>query len=106
MLKSTLKFVMLFSAFLGLIFVIGCGDSAEKKEMSENLKLYSNAVNEYEAADNTHRAQLKEKVESYKHKCSDMISELELNNKVTQQVINELEKEYKEITKKYASLSS
>ena len=59
--KSTLIFVMLFSALLGLIFVIGCGGSAAKKEMSEILKLYSNAVSEYEAADGTQRTQLKEK---------------------------------------------
>ena len=61
--KSLLNLVILFSAFLGLMFVIGCGESAEKKEISENLKLYSNAVQEYEAADKTHRAELKEKIE-------------------------------------------
>ena len=104
--KSTLNFVMLFSALFGLIFVIGCGSSAEKQKMSDILKLYSNAVSEYEAADDTQRAQLKEKIDSYKLKCSAMISELELNNKATPQVMNELEREYKDITKKYASLNS
>ena len=104
--KSTLNFVMLFSALLGLIFVIGCGGSAEKQKMSDILKLYSNAVSEYEAADGTQRAQLKEKIDSYKLKCSAKMSELELNAKVTPQVMNELEREYKEITKKYASLTS
>ena len=104
--KSTLNFVMLFSALLGLIFVIGCGGSAEKQETSEILKIYSNAVSEYEAADDTKRAQLKEKIDSYKLKCSAMISELELSDKVTPQVMNELEREYKEITKKYESLNS
>ena len=104
--KSTLNFVMLFSALLGLIFVIGCAGSAEKQEMSDMLKLYSKAVSDYEAADDAHRAELKEKIESYRLKCSNMISELELNNKATPQVVKELEKEYKEITKKYASLTS
>jgi len=104
--KSTLNFVMLFSALLGLIFVIGCGGSAEKQKMSDILKLYRNAVSEYEAADGTQRAQLKEKIDSYKLKCSATISELELNNKATPQVMNELEREYKDITKKYASLNS
>ncbi|MGB9437513.1 MAG: hypothetical protein WCB15_06195 [Desulfobacterales bacterium] len=104
--KSTLNFVMLFSALFGLIFVIGCGSSAEKQKMSDILKLYRNAVSEYEAADGTQRAQLKEKIDSYKLKCSAMISELELNNKATPQVMNELEREYKDITKKYASLNS
>jgi len=104
--KSTLNFVMLFSALLGLIFVIGCGGSAEKQKMSDILKLYSNAVSEYEAAPDTQRAQLKEKIDSYKLECSAMISDLELNAKVTPQVMTELEREYKDITKKYASLNS
>ena len=104
--KLTLNFVTLFFAVLGLIFVIGCAGSAEKQEMSEFLKLYNNAVTEYEAADDTQRAQLKEKIDSYKLKCSDMMSELELNDKLTPQVMNKLEREYKEITKKYASLKS
>ena len=104
--KSTLNFVMLFAALLGLIFVIGCGGSAEKQEMSDLLKLYSDAVSEYEAGDDTKRAELEEKIESYRLKCTNMISELELNNKATPQVIKELEKEYKEITKKYESLNS
>lgn len=104
--KSTLNFVMLLSALLGLIFVIGCAGSAEKQEMSDMLKLYSNAVSEYEAADETHRAELKEKIDSYKLKCSAMLSELELKDKFTPQVMNEIEREYKEITKKYASLTS
>jgi hypothetical protein len=99
-----LKFAILFSALLGLIFVIGCGGSAEKQEMSKILKLYSDAVSEYEAADDTKRAQLKEKIESYRLKFSTAISELELNNKATPQVIKTLEREYKEITKKYETL--
>ena len=102
--KSTLNFVMLFSALLGLIFVIGCGDSALKQEMSEFLKLYSDAVNEYEAADDTKRAQMKEKIDSFRLKWMARIGEL--NDKVTPQVMNELEREFKEITKKYASLNS
>ena len=104
--KSTLNFVMLFCALLGLIFVIGCAGSAEKQEMSEMLKLYSKAVGDYESADAAHRTQLEEKIDSYKLKCSNMISDMELNNKATPQVIKELEKEYKEITKKYESLHS
>jgi hypothetical protein len=74
--------------------------------MSDMLKLYSNAVSEYEAADETHRAELKEKIDSNKLKCSAMLSELELKDKFTPQVMNEIEREYKEITKKYASLTS
>jgi len=104
--KSTLNFVILFSALLGLIFVIGCAGSSEKQELSNFLRLYSDTVNEYEAADDIKRAQLKEKIDSYKLKCSTKMSEMELNANVTPQVINKLEREYKKITKKYTSLIS
>jgi len=104
--KSTLNFVILFSALLGLIFVIGCAGSSEKQELSNFLRLYSDTVNEYEAADDTKRAQLKEKIDSYKLKCSTMMSEMELNANATPQVMKELEKEYKEISNKYTSLIS
>ena len=104
--KSTLNLVMLFSVLFGLIFFIGCSGSAEKQEISKILKLYGDAVHDYEAAEDTKKAQLKEKIDSYKLKCSAMINELELNDSATPQVIKKLEKEYKEITQKYTSLSS
>ncbi len=103
-LKSTLTFVTMFSAVLGLVFVMGCGGSAEKQEMSELLKLYGEAVNEYETADDTKKAELKEKIDGYRHTWSSKIGQL--NDKVTPQVVNELDKEYKEISKKYAALNS
>ena len=102
--RSTLIFVMLFSALIGLIFVIGCGGSAEKQQMSDFLQLYSDAVSEFEAADDTKRAELKEKIDSYRLKGLAMIGEL--NDKVTPQVMQELEDQFKAITKKYTSLNS
>ena len=103
-LKSTLTFVVVFSAILGLVFVMGCGGSAEKQEMSQLLKLYNDAVNEYETADDTKKAELKEKIDGYRHEWSSKIGQL--NDKVTPQVVNKLDKEYKEISKKYAALNS
>ncbi len=103
-LKSTLTFVTMLSAVLGLVFVLGCGGSAEKQEMSELLKLYGEAVNEYETADDTKKAELKEKINGYRNTWSSKIGQL--NDKVTPQVVNELDKEYKEISKKYAALNS
>ncbi len=99
-----LNLVMLFCALLGLIFVIGCGGSKEKQEMSELLKLYSDAVSEYEAADDTKRAQMKEKIDGFRLKWSAMI--VKLNDKVTPQVMNEMESEYNKIAKKYSFLNS
>ena len=104
--KSILNVVMMLAVLLGLMIVIGCGGSAEKQEMSDLLKLYGDAVNEYQAADENKRAELKEKIESYRLKCSNMISDMELNNNATPQMIKELEQKYKEISKKYTSLSS
>ena len=95
--KSTGNFVMLLSALLGLIFVIGCAGSAEKQEMSKLLKLYGDAVIEYEAAADTKRTQLKEKIDSYRLKWSARIGEL--NDTFTPQVMDKLEREFKEITK-------
>jgi hypothetical protein len=104
--KLTLNLVTLLSALFGLIFIIGCAESAEKQEISKFLKLYSEAVDEYERADSTQRAQLKEKIDLYQHKFSSKMSELELDNNMTPQVVNELEREYHEITKKYELLNS
>ena len=102
--KSTLSFVMLFSVLFGLMVIIGCGDSAVKQEVSEFLKIYSDAVSEYEAADDTKRTQMKEKMDSFRLKWSAMI--IKLNDKVTPQVMNEMESEYKKIAKKYELLNS
>ena len=104
--KSTLKMVMLFAAMLAMILVIGCAGSEEKQQMSNFLKLYSDAVNEYEAADDTKRAELKAKIDNYMHQCSDKINEIAASDKVTPQTMRELEKEFKEITQKYTHLTS
>ena len=104
--KSTLNMVMLFAAMLAMILVISCAGSEEKQEMSNILKLYSDAVKEYEAADDTKKAELKAKVDSYRHQCSDKINEIVASDKVTPQVMRELEKEFKEITQKYTLLTS
>jgi hypothetical protein len=103
-LKTTLNFVILFSLFFGLVFVIGCGGGAEKQAMLDFLKLYSDTVDEYAAADESKKAEIKEKLESFKSKWSNM--EMELASKVTPQVYQQLEQEYEKITKKYASMDS
>jgi hypothetical protein len=96
--------MLLLSALLGLVLVLGCGASAEEQKVSEILKLYGEAVGEYETADDTKRNQLKEKINSYRQEWSSMISAL--NDKVTPQVMHDFEREFKEISKKYASLNS
>jgi len=101
--KSTLNYVIVFSAIIGLAFVIGCGSSQEKQMMSDFLQQYNQEVDEYSALDNGKKAEMDEKLDSYKSKWSDL--KMELGGDVTPQALNELDKEYKKITKKYASLA-
>jgi hypothetical protein len=102
--KSTLNFVIVFSALFGLVFVIGCGTSPEKQAMSDYLKLYNDSVNEYSTADDSKRAGLKEKLDTLKAKWWEI--KIEMDGEVTPQALNELEKEYEKITKKYVSSTS
>jgi hypothetical protein len=99
--KSTLNCVIVFSVLFGLVFFIGCGSSAEKQTMSDFLKLYSDSVNEYSAADKSKQAVMKGKLDSFPSKWSDM--KMELDGQVTPQTLDEMDNEYKEITKKYTS---
>ena len=101
--KTTVNFVLVFLALFGLVFVIGCGGGAEKQAMQDLLKVYSDTVNEYAAADESKKAELEGKVDSLKSKWSSMI--MEVAGEVTPQTLQNLEKEYEEITKKYASLA-
>ena len=74
--KSTLNFVIVFSALLGLVFVIGCGSSQEKQRMSDFLQQYNQEVDNYSAADNGKKAEMKEKLDSYNSKWSVMKMDL------------------------------
>ena len=98
--KSTLGCVIIFTALLGM--VIGCGPSAEKQAMSDFLVLYETSVNEYTAADESMRANMKEKLDSFKSKWDNM--KIEMGAEITPQILDKLDNKYKEITKKYASL--
>jgi len=99
--KSTLNFVIVLSALLGL--VIGCGSSAEKQAMSDFLVMYDNTVKEYSAADESKRAEMKEKLDSFKTKWTNI--EMEMGSELTPQELNKLDNEYQKITKKYISLT-
>ena len=101
--KSTLNYVIVFSVIIGLAFVIGCGSSQEKQMMSDFLQQYNQEVDEYSASDNGKKAEMEGKLDSYTSKWSDM--KMEMGGDVTPQTLNELDKEYEKITKKYASLA-
>ena len=56
--KSILNYVIVFSAIIGLAFVIGCGSSQEKQMMSDFLQQYNQKVDEYSASDNGNKAEM------------------------------------------------
>jgi hypothetical protein len=98
--KSTFNFIIVFTALLGL--VMGCGTSAEKQALTDFLTQYDSSVEEYSAANESMRAELKEKLDSYVAKWTDL--KIELGAEVTPQTLSKLDNEYNKITKKYISL--
>ena len=101
--KTTLSFVICFTAFAGLVFVTGCGSSEEKQAMTDFLQMYSDTVNEYAEADESKRAGMKEKMNSFASKWSDI--KMEMGSLVTPNALEEMDKQYKQIAKKYAALN-
>ena len=105
--RSILRYVIVFSAIFGLVFVIGCGSSKEKQQMSSFVQEYSKTVTEYSdvvnKADKSKKAELEEILDSYKTKWTNM--KIELGGEITPQALNSLDQEYQEITKKYSSLA-
>jgi len=102
-LKSTLNFVIVLSVFFGLVFVIGCGNSEEVQAMRDFLKLYSDTVDQFAAADDEKKAELKAKLDTFESRWSDM--EMQLDGRVTPNDLEKFDKQYKEIAKKFAALN-
>jgi len=101
--KSTLFLVMVFSALFGLTVIIGCGSSNEEKVMTDFLKLFSDTVDQYAAADDAKKAELKATLDSFHSKWSDM--EMQMDGRLTPNDLEKFDKQYKEIEKKYHALA-
>ena len=101
--KSTLFFVIVLSALFGLAVITGCGNSSEKQAMIDFLKLFSDKVDQYAAADDGKKAELKKELDSFHSQWSDM--EMQMDGRLTPNDLEKLDKQYKEIEKKYASLA-
>ena len=105
--RSTLRYVIVLLAIFGLVFVIGCGSSKEKQQMSTFMQEYSKTVTEYSdvvnKADKSKKAELEGILDSYKTKWTDM--KIEMGSEITPQALNTLDQEYQDITKKYSSLA-
>ena len=102
-LKITLNFVIVVAVLFGLIVVIGCGDSKEVQAMKDFLKLYSDTVDEYAAADEAKKTELKAKLDTFESKWGKM--EMEMDGRLTPNDLEKFDKQYKEIQKRYNSLT-
>ena len=104
--KSTRNCAIVLTAVVGLFFVLGCGPSAEKIKMTEFIQNYGKIVDEYSAVvqngDNAKKSELEGKVATLMSEWNNIV--MDLSGEVTPQVMNEMENEYKTITKKYNTL--
>ena len=106
-LKSTLNCVIALTAVIGFVFVVGCGGSVEKQKMTEFLLNYSNIVDEYSVVvgngDKAKKSELEGKLDTLMSEWTNI--KIELASEITPQVLDKMEREYKDITKKYKSLA-
>ena len=105
--RSILNSLIVFSAILGLVFVIGCGNSKKMQKMSDFLMEYSKAVDEYSdligKGEKEKSAEVKIKIESFMSRWTEM--EMEIGSELTPQDLNKVNKEYQNITEKYHNLA-
>jgi len=105
--RSILNILIVFSAILGLVFVIGCGKSKEMQQLSDFLMEYSKAVDEYSdvigKGEKEKSAEMEIKIKSMMSRWMEM--EMEMGSELTPQQLNKVNKEYKDITEKYHNLA-
>lgn len=105
--KSTLSLLVVMSAIVGLVFVIGCGSSEEKLKMSDLLQEFSKTVDEFTDAlnksDTAKKAEIEEKLKSFEHRWADM--KMKMADQITPQALDELDHDFKKISEKYKSLA-
>ena len=101
--KTNLYVVGLLVAIAGFVFVIGCGNSPEKKQMTAFIEEFSKAVDEYAKADDGQKAELEKKLESYIAKWTQM--KMDMGSELTPQVLDKLDAEYQRLAKEFKTLS-
>jgi hypothetical protein len=101
--KPNLYVVAVLAAIVGFVFVIGCGDSPEKKQMTEFIQEFGTAVEQYAKADDSQKAELQKKLESYITKWTQM--KIEMGSELTPQVLDKLDVEYQKLAKEFKTLS-
>ena len=105
--KSILSRLMVLSAIVGLVFVLGCGSSEEKHKISEFLQEYSKTLDEYadavNKADTTKKADLEGKLNSFDSRWSEI--KMQEADEITPQALDNFEQEYQKINKKYKEIA-
>lgn len=101
--KPNLNVVVVLAAIAGLVFVIGCGESQQKHDMTQFIQEFSAAVQEYAKAEDGQKAELEEKIKSYEEKWTQM--KIEMGSELTPQVLDKLDAEYQKYAKEFKTLS-
>ena len=101
--KPNLNVVVALAAIVGFVFVIGCGDSPEKKQMTEFIQEFGTAVEQFAKADDGQKAELQKKVETYIAKWTQM--KMDMGSELTPQVLDKLDAEYQKLAKEFITLS-
>ena len=101
--KSNLKFVVALAAITGLVFLVGCGDSQEKQQMTAFVQEFGTAVQEYAKAEDGQKAELETKLNSLMEKWTQM--KIDMGSEITPQVLDKLDAEYQKFANEFKSLS-
>jgi hypothetical protein len=101
--KSNLNFVVALAAIAGLVFLVACGDSQEKQQMTAFIQEFGTAVQEYAKAEDGQKANLEAKLNSLMKEWTHM--KLEMGSELTPQVLEKLDLEYKKFAKEFKTLS-
>jgi hypothetical protein len=101
--KPNLNVVAVLAVIVGLFFVFGCGDSPEKKQMTEFIQEFGTAVEQYAKAEDGQKAELQKKLESFITKWTQM--KMDMGSELTPQVLDKLDLEYQKLAKEFKTLS-
>jgi len=106
--RTFLITIIVFSTIFGLMALMGCGPSKEKQQMAGFLSEYNQAVKTYtelsKKADTNGISEMKAKIDTFMSQWSDL--KMEMAAEITPQDLNQLDDEFKMITKKYQAISA
>ncbi|MGD8990173.1 MAG: hypothetical protein PVI00_01835 [Desulfobacterales bacterium] len=101
--NSNLKFVVVLAAISGLVFLVGCGDSQEKQQMSAFIQEFGSTVQEYAKAEDGQKAELETKLSTLMEKWTQM--KMDMGSEITPQVLDKLDAEFQKYAKEFKTIS-